>query len=453
GTNQVMTSPDGITWTARSAAANQWSSVTYDNGLFVAVSYAGTNRVMTSGDIALTTRGSVQVTGDISSTGEVRIAGSVNSTGLNVVNQVSQGYVATISNSSSDTNADGLLIKLGVANASRTTGNYFIGFSDAAGTVAGKIQGGASAVAYTTTGADYAEYFKADPANMPQPGELVSLDPVTANGVKLAMNGQMAMGVVSTNPGFVGNGPLCQVNDEDCDANYAKSNALVSLVGQVPLKVTGEVSIGDMLGASDIPGVAQKVTSGSYVGYALTVSENGTVQVLIRPGTHDSLSSVQGGGATFSSLLMTGPSTMESLVVTGEAEFKGNLTVVGTLETSDIIINGHLMTGGPTPSVTVGAVLNHSASELSLEGTDGAGTLAIKSGGGTTLGVVSHIEFAKQYTGAYKVVLSPVNGNAADIRVYVVKTANGFDLVTKDVLVPGEVYEFDYIVVGVKSLE
>ena len=46
-----MTSPDGITWTARSAAeANGWYSVTYGNGLFVAVSQDGTNRIMTSTD-------------------------------------------------------------------------------------------------------------------------------------------------------------------------------------------------------------------------------------------------------------------------------------------------------------------------------------------------------------------------------------------------------------------
>src|SRR5690606_5527398 len=49
GTNRVMTSPDGITWTSRSAPeANVWYSVTYGNGLFVAVSTSGTNRVMTS---------------------------------------------------------------------------------------------------------------------------------------------------------------------------------------------------------------------------------------------------------------------------------------------------------------------------------------------------------------------------------------------------------------------
>jgi hypothetical protein len=44
-----MTSPDGITWTPRAAAEdNLWQSVTYGNGLFVAVAWSGTNRVMTS---------------------------------------------------------------------------------------------------------------------------------------------------------------------------------------------------------------------------------------------------------------------------------------------------------------------------------------------------------------------------------------------------------------------
>jgi alpha-tubulin suppressor-like RCC1 family protein len=51
GINRVMTSPDGITWTARTAAqANNWRSVTYGNGLFVAVANGGTNQVMTSTD-------------------------------------------------------------------------------------------------------------------------------------------------------------------------------------------------------------------------------------------------------------------------------------------------------------------------------------------------------------------------------------------------------------------
>jgi lipid-binding SYLF domain-containing protein len=53
GTNRVMTSPDGITWTARAAAeANAWVSVCWskERGMFVAVAFDGTNRVMTSPD-------------------------------------------------------------------------------------------------------------------------------------------------------------------------------------------------------------------------------------------------------------------------------------------------------------------------------------------------------------------------------------------------------------------
>jgi hypothetical protein len=48
--DRVMTSPDGINWTARSGSGD-WSSITYGNGLFVAVANSGTsNRVMTSPD-------------------------------------------------------------------------------------------------------------------------------------------------------------------------------------------------------------------------------------------------------------------------------------------------------------------------------------------------------------------------------------------------------------------
>lgn len=56
--DRIMTSPDGINWTTRvSAADNFWRSVTFGNGLFVAVANGGTNRIMTSPDgIAWTTR-------------------------------------------------------------------------------------------------------------------------------------------------------------------------------------------------------------------------------------------------------------------------------------------------------------------------------------------------------------------------------------------------------------
>ena len=50
--NRVMTSPDGITWTSRTyPTENEWTTVTYGNGRFVTVASSGSrNRVMTSDD-------------------------------------------------------------------------------------------------------------------------------------------------------------------------------------------------------------------------------------------------------------------------------------------------------------------------------------------------------------------------------------------------------------------
>lgn len=51
GTPRVMTSTDGIAWTAQTApAANYWSDVTFGDGKFVAVAKSGTNRAMVSTD-------------------------------------------------------------------------------------------------------------------------------------------------------------------------------------------------------------------------------------------------------------------------------------------------------------------------------------------------------------------------------------------------------------------
>ena len=64
--NRVMTSPDGITWTIRASAAdNDWNDVTFGAGLFVAVSNSGAgDRVMTSPDgVTWTSRASASDSG------------------------------------------------------------------------------------------------------------------------------------------------------------------------------------------------------------------------------------------------------------------------------------------------------------------------------------------------------------------------------------------------------
>ncbi len=199
---------------------------------------------------------------------------------LNVSGSQTTSYIARINNADTANTADGLLITLGVANASRGTGNYFIGFADGTQTVAGKIQGGTSAVAYTTTAADIAEFFRvADTNDMPIPGEIVMLDTTKERTVARAEATSLLdnepLGIVSTNPGFIGNAPICLVGDDRCDTEYQRYNVLVALAGQVPLKVTdenGEVRPGDYLTLSKTaPGRAMKMTEGGYVvGIALT---------------------------------------------------------------------------------------------------------------------------------------------------------------------------------------
>jgi hypothetical protein len=64
GNSQLMTSPDGITWTSRAGANGQFMSVTYGGGMFVGVSYflpAG-QQVVTNGTFDTTAPGVPSIT-------------------------------------------------------------------------------------------------------------------------------------------------------------------------------------------------------------------------------------------------------------------------------------------------------------------------------------------------------------------------------------------------------
>ena len=98
--NRVMTSYDGITWTSRTSAAdNEWYSVSYGNGIFVAVGSSGSsNRVMTSYDgIAWTSRSSAadNVWLAVSYGNGMFVAVSASGTGNRVMTSGKQGSCIT----------------------------------------------------------------------------------------------------------------------------------------------------------------------------------------------------------------------------------------------------------------------------------------------------------------------------------------------------------------------
>jgi hypothetical protein len=279
---------------------------------------------------------------------------------LHVASTRTGNYVAQIENTGTGTTDKGLLISLDVANASRTANNYFIGFASGT-TVAGKIQGGASAVVYTTTLADFAEYFlAANPADKPQVGEVVSIGSGRQTVDRSATdNDPKVVGVISDTAGFVGNGPICNINDSQCDTDYELTNVKVALMGQVPTKVTnlgGAIKPGDYLTSSSIPGVARKAADGEQVfGRALDSydqASTGTIMVLVSAtnpmagiGSPSATLSASVPSQTFDQLTVQG-----GLTVVGPSEFKGPAIFRAIAEFFNNVIfhNDVLFEGRPT---------------------------------------------------------------------------------------------------------
>ncbi len=133
---------------------------------------------------------------------------------------------------------------------------------------------------YLTNGADYAEYFYTKDGNL-EAGEVVCVDLTTKNAVKRCANSGDAnvMGIVSTNPAFLGNSS----KDKENNPNYAQ----IAMLGQIPVKVTnegGEIAIGDELTSATLLGFARKAAAGEpTVGVALEnfTGETGTIQIMI----------------------------------------------------------------------------------------------------------------------------------------------------------------------------
>ncbi|MBT7337669.1 hypothetical protein HN801_03110, partial [Candidatus Peregrinibacteria bacterium] len=143
--------------------------------------------------------------------------------------------------------------------------------------------------AFNSTGADYAEWFKS--RDTLQKGEVVCID-LTQNNAVIRCTSEAdsnVMGIVSTNPAFIGN-RISGAGDI-----MPPGYALIGLIGQVPTKVLiqgylgGVLNIrpGDALTPSETPGYARRALPGEpTVGVALETftgfeGDEGSVNVLI----------------------------------------------------------------------------------------------------------------------------------------------------------------------------
>jgi len=123
--------------------------------------------------------------------------------------------------------------------------------------------------AWTSGLADYAEYYYSIDTDL-KSGEAVCVDIERENAVKRcerAADGNI-MGIVSTNPAFLGNAP----SDERREDN--PHYAIIGMLGQVPARVSAEggaIRPGDSLTSASVPGYIMRAKAGDpTVGVALS---------------------------------------------------------------------------------------------------------------------------------------------------------------------------------------
>ncbi|PIZ62293.1 hypothetical protein COY16_04715 [Candidatus Roizmanbacteria bacterium CG_4_10_14_0_2_um_filter_39_13] len=180
-----------------------------------------------------------------------------------------------------------------ITNVLQGDGSNFVGIGTTTPNYALDVQHATSKVnsknGYLTDGADYAEYFSTKDESLAA-GEVVCIDTINSNSVSRCKNASdiNVMGIVSTNPAFLGNSTKAKENNPKYKA--------IAMLGQIPAKVStenGNIQIGDSLTAASTPGYVMKANAGdSTVGVALEsfqlvtsgwpdVPRKGTIQVMI----------------------------------------------------------------------------------------------------------------------------------------------------------------------------
>jgi hypothetical protein len=237
-----------------------------------------------------------------------------------------------------------------------------------------------SEVAFNSGGADFAEYFTTSNTDL-QAGEIVSIELKASSSVKRAAAGETPLGVVSTDPGFIGNNQFSVTESEQ-----PVQNVLVGLVGQVPVRVTdenGPVRIGDYVTIAQAPGFGRRANPGeAVVGIALSNFDSaGKVNVLLSQAAgalevtntqptetlttsdpENSQVSVLPNTGTFQDLTVINRFVSENIDVLKNVEVQGEIKAGSLVVKGDatfrgsVIFNDHLSAGGDTTgSVTVPA--------------------------------------------------------------------------------------------------
>ncbi len=227
-----------------------------------------------------------------------------------------------------------------------TGGVVAFGWSNYYGSPAGynaTVHAGSTLVAFKDTGADLAELYNSTEADVTA-GEVVMIDASVKAGVKRAVGegSQHILGVIATRP--------AEIYGDELNRNLLTRPVPVALVGRVPVKVNtqnGAIKAGDLLTASNTPGIAMKATKPGYViGRALD----------------DYDGSVEGVVLTFVNTHYADPSGYVASMVQEGGRFDQLSSTVGSLDS----LYGGLMSQLDDQKSQISSLMGNQASLMSL---------------------------------------------------------------------------------------
>lgn len=126
------------------------------------------------------------------------------------------------------------------------------------------------------------------------------------------------------------------------------------------------------------------------------------------------------------------------------------ITVTALVVTGDLTVNGHVVTGGSTPTFSAGAAAACSGGgSVGVTGDDTSGTVSITTGAGpcSATGGLINVTFANAFASAPHVLLTPAEPNAATLQYYYGSSTTGFTISTGIAPAPGTTYNYSYWVV------
>lgn len=122
------------------------------------------------------------------------------------------------------------------------------------------------------------------------------------------------------------------------------------------------------------------------------------------------------------------------------------ISVQALAVTGNLTVNGHLITGGSTPSTAVNANAGVGAT-CTVSGTDTAGTITVTTGSsGVVAGTQCTVSFSSSFGAAPRVVVGPSNSAAGPLDPYIGSTAtNNFTVGVGTAGSTTTAYKFDYV--------